>query len=151
MPIAVFHRGYRGVNTLWCTQYDSAGAPGAWSQDTQVEPTGGLDMSYSPAAVVGFGGVSVFHQGWNSDVENDGCIWRTFSNDGVNWGRDTLLSFQPNAGWVGGISNTPFSAIAPVVYTGNGNLNGNLYIFYQFGTPTQAPGPICRPPSIGRQ
>src|SRR5271165_3606218 len=150
MPIAVFHQGYGGNNTLWCTQYDSVGAPGAWSQDTPVEPPGGLDLSCSPAAVVGFGGVTVFHQGWNSDVDNDGNIWRTFSADGVNWGKDTLTTFTSGPNGVGGISSAYLSAIAPIVYTGNGNLNGNLYIFYQGGNPTQAgdgpPGIDLPPP-----
>jgi hypothetical protein len=130
MPIAVFHQGSAGDFGLWCSQYDYDGE--TWSQDTRVEPPGGLDLWLSPGPVVGFGGVTVFHQGWNSDVGADGVIWSTYSPDGVNWGRDTPLQ-----GYAGGISYG--SAIAPVVYTGNGNLNGNLYLFYQVGVPTGDP------------
>jgi hypothetical protein len=119
MPIGVFHQGYGGdFAQLWYSEYDADG--GSWSQDTPIEPSGGLDLWNSPAAVVWQGGVTVFHQGWNSDVGPDGNIWYTYSPDGTQWGGDTPLPAAQQ-----GIFGSP----SPVVY------NGLLYVFYQFGTP----------------
>jgi hypothetical protein len=59
------------------------------------------------------GGISVFHQG----SDNNGQLWYTYSRDGVNWDRDTLV---PNVN----MSGSP----SAVVY------NGLLYVFYQGGS-----------------
>ena len=137
MPIAVFHKGYGDDAQLWYTQYDSTYAPSAWTQDTQIEPPGGLDMGESPGAVNWLGGITVFHQGWNGDVGEDGNIWYTYSPDGIQWGGDTLATFTSSPNGVGGI----FGSVSPLVYNGN----GNLYIFYQVQAPTGDPS---GPPGI---
>jgi len=81
-----------------------------WSSD--IPFLGNTSSTGAPSAVAWAGGMTVFHQGSNSD----GQLYYTFSPDGQNWGGDTLvpvlaLSAEPSA----------------VVY------NGLLYVFHQGG------------------
>jgi hypothetical protein len=114
MSIYVFHAGSgNNLNQLWYTVFD--GGSQSFSQDTQIQ---NLLLSGDPAAVQWGGGISVFHEGWNSDVGPDQNLWVTYSPDGQNWDPDGPLSGLPQGAFV---------QPSPVVY------NGSLYLFYFWG------------------
>jgi hypothetical protein len=76
----VFHQGQLNDGALFWSVYDGAN----WSGERAVP---NLGISDSPSAVGWDNGITVFHQG----QQNSGQLWYTYSSNGTNWGRDTLV------------------------------------------------------------